>query len=239
MANTEIMQKIKAISHELNTQDPFNFLTAVIKIMGNQVVQANSLGPEDLVIMHMLHQIDPKFLSFTLDTGRLNPETYELIGRLQEKYKINLEIMFPQTQAIQDMTKEKGMNLFYESTDNRKLCCHVRKVEPLQRVLSKYSGWICGLRKEQSPTRSDIEKVEIDHPNNDILKFNPLADWQRQDVWDYIRKHGIPYNRLHDQNYLSIGCAPCTRAVKPGESERAGRWWWESPDSKECGLHVK
>lgn len=215
------------------------FLTAVVATFGRQVVQANSLGAEDVVITHMLHGIDSGFKGFTLDTGRLNPETYELLGRLQEKYALDCEILFPQTEAVEAMVAQQGINLFYESVVNRKRCCEVRKVMPLGRVLAKYSAWICGLRREQSVTRTAVTKVEIDAAHGGMLKINPLADWTREAVWDYIREHAIPYNRLHDQGYPSIGCAPCTRAVREGEDERAGRWWWENPESKECGLHGK
>lgn len=216
-----------------------DILNDVMTKLGHAMVQANSLGAEDVVILHMMHEIDPGFKSFTLDTGRLNPETYEVLGRLQEKYRLDIEILFPEREAVEKMVKEKGINLFYDSVENRQLCCHVRKVEPLSRVLKKYSGWICGLRREQSSTRSAVSVIEKDDAHGGMLKVNPLANWTRQEVWDYIQKNSIPYNRLFDQGYASIGCAPCTQAIKAGEDERAGRWWWEDPNNKECGLHTK
>lgn len=239
MPDPKLIARLIADKVKLEALPPPEFLKAVIALMGRQAVQANSLGAEDVVIMHMLHGIDPGFKSFTLDTGRLNPETYDLLGRLREKFGLDCEILFPDTAEVEAMVKGKGINLFYESVENRKLCCEIRKVRPLNRVLSKYSAWICGLRREQSVTRTGVEKIEVDPAHGGMLKLNPLADWTRDEVWDYVRLHGIPYNRLHDSGYPSIGCAPCTRAVNPGEPERAGRWWWENPDSKECGLHVK
>lgn len=212
-------------------------LNEVLRHFGAGAVQASSLGAEDVVITHLMAQIDPKFHSFTLDTGRLNPETYELMGRLTQKYGLDLEVLFPDSAEVEAMVRAKGVNLFYESLENRKLCCEVRKLKPLNRVLAKHSAWICGLRREQSATRTGVEKIEIDAVHGGILKINPLADWTRSEVWDFIKANGIPYNRLHDQGFASIGCAPCTRATAPGEPERAGRWWWENPDTKECGLH--
>lgn len=239
MPDASLIARIVDDKAKLESLPALELLRAVLGIMGDQAVQANSLGSEDVVILHMLHGIDPGFKSFTLDTGRLNPETYDLLGRLQQKYGLDCEILFPDAGEVEAMAKGKGINLFYESVENRKLCCEIRKVRPLNRVLSKYSAWICGLRREQSVTRGRVEKIEIDAAHGGMLKINPLADWTRDQVWDYVREHAIPYNLLHDLGYPSIGCAPCTRAVKPGEPERAGRWWWENPDSKECGLHVK
>lgn len=237
--NQTLINKIFMRAQELETRSAAEVLQFIVREMGHDVVQANSLGAEDVVITHMLHALDPAFKSFTLDTGRLNPETYDLMGRLKERYRLDLEIVFPRHDAVEKMVNVKGINLFYESIENRKQCCQIRKIEPLGRVLKKYSGWICGLRTEQSPTRTAVKKIEVDAGNGGIIKVNPLADWTRDQVWDYIRANNIPYNRLHDQGYPSIGCAPCTRAIKPGEPERAGRWWWENPDTKECGLHGK
>jgi phosphoadenosine phosphosulfate reductase len=237
MANASLIQKVLANAGAYEDQPPEAVLAFVIETMGRDVVQANSLGPEDVVITHMLSALDSGFKSFTLDTGRLNPETYELMDRLKQKYDLDLKIMFPDNKAVEVMVKNKGINLFYDSIENRQQCCQVRKIEPLKRVLSEFSGWICGLRREQSPTRTQVAKIEIDAGNGGIIKVNPLADWTSVQVWNYIKANSLPYNRLHDSGYASIGCAPCTRAIKPGESERSGRWWWENPDSKECGLH--
>ncbi len=204
-----------------------------------RIALASSFGAEDVVVIDMLVKINPKARIFTLDTGRLNQETYDVMDRVREKYGISLEVMFPNREAVEAMVREKGMNLFYDSIENRKECCGVRKVEPLNRELKGLDAWITGLRREQSVTRTKVSKVETDEAHNNMVKVNPLADWNRDQVWDYIRKNGVPCNKLHDAGYPSIGCAPCTRAIKPGEPERAGRWWWEDPASKECGLHVK
>jgi phosphoadenosine phosphosulfate reductase len=195
-------------------------------------------GAEDVAVLDMMWRIDPaRTRVFTLDTGRLNPETYALIDEVRAKYGIPIDILFPDTKAVEALVREKGVNLFYHSIENRKACCQVRKVEPLNRALAALDGWITGLRRSQSVTRGRLEKVEIDPAHGLIAKVNPLADWTTAQVFEYMAANQVPKNRLHGQGYPSIGCAPCTRAVKPGEDERAGRWWWEDPASKECGLH--
>ena len=201
---------------------------------------ASSFGAEDVVLMHMMAKIDAeKAYVFTLDTGRLPYETYSVFDEFKKKYPtLTIHTFYPDTNAVEEMVTQQGPNLFYESIANRKKCCDVRKVDPLKRALSGLDAWITGLRREQSVTRTEVAKVEND-TGFGLVKFNPLADWSEADVWEYIRKNNVPYNSLHDKNYPSIGCAPCTRAVKEGEDIRAGRWWWESPDLKECGLHVK
>jgi phosphoadenosine phosphosulfate reductase len=204
---------------------------------GQRVALSSSFGAEDMVLIDMLLTIDPKARVFTLDTGRLPQETYNVIDATRQKYGATIEVLFPQPEAVQNMVEEHGMNLFYHSVENRKLCCGVRKMEPLRRALSTLDAWITGLRREQSVTRTAVHKVEWDEGNK-LIKVNPLVDWSHEDVWKYIREHNVPYNALHDRGYPSIGCGPCTRAVQPGEHERAGRWWWENPESKECGLHV-
>jgi len=206
---------------------------------GNKVALASSFGAEDVVLIDVWTKINPKVRIFTLETGRLPQETYNVIGEIRQRYKVNIEFYFPDTKKIEEMLDKYGPNLFYESIDLRKLCCNVRKIEPLNRALKDLEAWVCGLRREQSITRQEIKKVEIDTTHKGIVKINPLADWTEKQVWDYIRKNNVPYNKLHDQNYPSIGCAPCTRPVKPGEDIRAGRWWWENPESKECGLHCR
>lgn len=239
MQDHRLISKISGLAAGWEGLPASQLLARVLAEMGTNVVQGSSMGAEDVVITHMLSLLSPRVSVFTLDTGRLNPETYELMDRLRERYKIDLKVMFPDAAAVEAMVREKGVNLFYDSFENRKRCCAIRKLEPLARALAGYSGWICGLRREQSPTRTDIRKVEIDAANGGVIKVNPVADWTREQVWDFIKQHSIPYNRLHDQGYPSIGCAPCTRAVQPGEPERAGRWWWEDPDTKECGLHQR
>ncbi len=214
-------------------------LTWALKEFHPKIALASSFGTEDVALIDMVVKIAPKARIFTLDTGRLPQETYDVMDKIRDKYKIQIETYFPEAASVERMVNEKGYNLFYHSIENRKECCGVRKVEPLKRALKGLKAWITGLRREQSVTRSDVAKVEIDDTHGGIYKINPLAEWTRQQVWDYIKKNGVPYNKLHDQGYLSIGCDPCTRAVKPGEDERAGRWWWERPDQKECGLHLK
>ncbi|MCM8784927.1 MAG: phosphoadenylyl-sulfate reductase [Candidatus Omnitrophica bacterium] len=205
----------------------------------NRVALASSFGAEDVVLIDMILKINPNARIFTLDTGRLPQETYDVMDRIREKYKINIEVYFPDAKLVEEMVSNYGFNLFYKSVELRQLCCKVRKVEPLNRALKGLDAWICGLRREQSVTRTEIRKIEIDTAHNSILKINPLADWTEKQVWNYIKENNVPYNALHDKGYPSIGCAPCTRAIKPGEDIRAGRWWWEAPEKKECGLHKK
>lgn len=202
----------------------------------NRIVLSSSLGLEDQVLTDMIVKIDPNTRVFTLDTGRLFYETYELIEKTCLRYKIKMEIYFPDHKEVEEMVKEKGINLFYQSVENRKECCHIRKINPLKRAFSGSEVWICGLRRDQSVTRSENQMVEWDEANG-MIKLNPLIDWTEQQVWDYIKKNNVPYNTLHDKGYPSIGCQPCTRAIFPGEDIRAGRWWWENADGKECGLH--
>lgn len=203
-----------------------------------RIALASSFGAEDVALVDMLLKLNPKARVFTLDTGRLNQETYDVMDKIRSRYGISIEVFFPDAEAVEQMVRERGLNLFYHSIENRMLCCHIRKVEPLKRALATVDAWITGLRHEQVVTRAGVKKAEIDADHGGIVKLNPLADWTWDQVWDYIRKHDVPYNVLHDQGYPSIGCAPCTRAIKPGEDFRAGRWWWERPEQKECGLHV-
>lgn len=197
---------------------------------------ASSLSIEDQVLTAILCGLETQPNIFTLDTGRLFPETYSLIERTNMTYGIKIQLFFPDYRELEKVVNENGVNLFYESIEKRRLCCHIRKMEPLRRAFSGLKVWICGLRHEQSVTRTGSKMVEWDE-NNQLLKLNPLIDWTEEQVWVYIRKNGVPYNKLHDQDFPSIGCQPCTRAVKPGEDIRAGRWWWEDPTHKECGLH--
>ena len=204
-----------------------------------RVALASSFGAEDVVLIDMWSRVAREPRVFTLDTGRLPEETYDVMERIRTKYGLTFTVFFPQAEQAEKLVGEHGPNLFYQGVELRRLCCHVRKVEPLTRALAGLSAWICGLRREQAATRGQLQAVEVDEAHGGILKLNPLIDWSTEDVWAYIRAQQVPYNALHDQGYPSIGCAPCTRAVQPGEDIRAGRWWWESPESKECGLHVK
>ncbi len=201
-------------------------------------VFASSFGAEDMVLFDLIARHGKGIEIFTLDTGRLPSETLNLMHRAQAKYDIDVTSYTPAASAVQSYIDSVGLNGFYESIENRKACCHIRKVEPLARALSDKRAWLTGLRREQAPTRSDLGESEIDATHG-LTKFNPLIDWTNDDVWNYIRANEVPYNALHDRGYPSIGCEPCTRAVKPGEDARAGRWWWESKaEQKECGLHV-
>jgi phosphoadenosine phosphosulfate reductase len=203
-----------------------------------RVAKASSFGVEDAVIMDIMHKINPKFRFFTLDTGRLPQETYDIMDIVRKKYNITIEVLFPDTKEVEDMVKEKGINLFYDSVENRKLCCEIRKVHPINRILSTLDGWITGLRRDQTEIRKDVNIFQIDHGHDGILKINPIIDWTWEQIQDYIKKNNLPYNKLLDKGYPSIGCEPCTRAIKPGEDLRAGRWWWEQGEHKECGLHI-
>ena len=199
---------------------------------------SSSLGAEDQVITQMMASIDKNSRIFTLDTGRMFPEVYDLIDVTSRRYGVTIEVFFPDARQVEEMVKSKGVNLFYESVENRKLCCQVRKIEPLKRALEGLDVWISGLRREQSITRNNLSVVEYDRLHHKI-KVNPLLDWDVNKVWNYIHELDIPYNPLHDKGFPSIGCLPCTRAVRPGEDIRAGRWWWENPEMKECGLHKR
>jgi len=232
------------MAKEFEEKKAEEILKWAIEKFGKKVALASSFGAEDVVLIDMLMKIDPSARIFTLDTGRLPQETYDLIEKIMEKYGAKIEFLFPDKKAVEEMLEKYGPNLFYKSVELRRLCCHIRKVEPLERILKDLDAWITGLRREQSVTRVRIEKVEEDERTFDgikrvLIKINPLADWTEKQVWDYIKRNNVPYNALHDRNYPSIGCAPCTRAIKPGEDIRAGRWWWETPEKKECGLHIK
>ncbi|MBI4374232.1 MAG: phosphoadenylyl-sulfate reductase, partial [Deltaproteobacteria bacterium] len=216
MANVAIAEK----AQEMEEKSAEEVLKWSLQTYHPRIALASSFGAEDVVLIDLLVKINPKARIFTLDTGRLNPETYDVMDRVRERYGIKLEVMFPKWDTVEAMVREKGMNLFYGSIENRKECCGLRKVEPLNRALKGLDAWITGLRREQSVTRTAVSKIEIDEAHNKIVKVNPIADWTQGEVWGYIKKHAVPYNRLHDQGYPSIGCAPCTRAVKPGEDER-------------------
>ncbi len=202
------------------------------------VVFANSFGAEDMVLTDLIGKYFSNIDMFTLDTGRLPEETYSLVKEVEDRYSINVRIYFPESAAVEKYTTQNGPNGFYNSIDARKACCHIRKVEPLKRALRGKGAWVTGLRRDQAPTRKDIGESEFDIDNG-LQKVNPLLNWNLSDVWAYLKEFNVPYNALHDKGYTSIGCAPCTRAITPGEDVRAGRWWWENPETKECGLHLK
>lgn len=200
-------------------------------------VFANSFGAEDVVLTDLIARYFRGIGIFTLDTGRLPEETYRLMEQLIDRYKIRIQIYFPESEAAENYVMQNGPNAFYNSVTMRKECCRIRKVEPLKRALAGKRAWITGLRRDQAPTRQDLSESEFDAAFG-LQKFSPLLNWSNEDVWAYISEHRLPYNELHDKGFPSIGCAPCTRAIAPGENIRAGRWWWENPDTKECGLHL-
>ena len=221
-----------------NLKTPQEVLKWSLDNLHPRIAMASSFGAEDVVVIDMMMKINPKSRIFTLDTGRLNQETYDVMDEIRKKYDINIEVMFPDQNEVEQMVRVNGLNLFYNSIGNRKLCCGIRKVHPLNRMLSTLDGWITGLRADQTEVRLQANKIEIDEQHNGIIKINPIIEWSWEQTWDYIKKNNIPYNKLHDNGFPSIGCEPCTRAIKPGEPLRAGRWWWESDSQKECGLHA-
>lgn len=207
------------------------------KEFAGRITFASSLGEEDQIITDMIANVTPDIEIFTLDTGRLFQETYELLAKTQKRYPMPFTVYYPDTEAVEDMVRNHGINLFYESVENRKLCCGIRKVEPLKRALKNFDAWICGLRREQSATRSGVETFEWDDIHQKV-KINPLAHWSLKEMRAYIAEHRVDVNPLHAKGFISISCASCTRAVKAGEDIRAGRWWWENSEHKECGLHT-
>lgn len=235
-----LMSEIRSIANELESKPAREILKWGFKKYKDKMVLGSSFGAEDVVLIDMMCNINRNLTRvFTLDTGRLNQETYDLIDKIRKKYDIKVDAYLPNASDVEKMVANKGMNLMYESVENRKLCCNLRKVEPLKRALKQFDCWITGLRREQSATRNKILKIEVDTLNSNIIKLNPLANWTNDEIWKYIRENKVPYNELHDRGYPSIGCEPCTRAVKEGEDPRAGRWWWENDTHKECGLHWK
>jgi thioredoxin-dependent adenylylsulfate APS reductase len=196
-------------------------------------------SPEGLVILDLMHRVDPgRARVFTIDTGRLPQPTYSLMDRVRDRYGIEVEIWFPRAERVQEMVREHGLNLFYESVEKRQLCCQIRKVEPLDRALEDLDAWIAGLRPDQSVTRTEVRAVEIDDVHGGRIKLNPLVSWSRDDVMSYVQANSVPVNSLHAAGYPSVGCAPCSRPVQEGEDDRAGRWWWENPETRECGIHT-
>ncbi len=230
-------ESVAKLQEEAAGKSAQELLALVLTRFGSRIALASSFSAEDQVITDMICRAVRRPPVFTLDTGRLPQETYDVMEETRDRYGLEIEVLFPDSRLVGDMVARKGPNLFYRSVDDRKLCCHVRKVEPLRRRLQHLDAWICGLRTGQSPTREKVQRVQRDE-TFDLIKINPLADWTTEQVWDYITEHNVPYNRLHDMGYPSIGCAPCTRAVGPGDDIRAGRWWWEMPEHKECGLHA-
>jgi len=229
---------IKKLNDQLSGCSAFEILSYFITEFDGNLAFGSSLGAEDQVITDMIARIDKSSKIFTLDTGRVFPETYRTLDETNKKYGINVEVYFPNSEKVERMVNSKGINLFYESVENRKLCCRIRKIEPLRRAMTNVDVWVTGIRRAQSVTRILTDVVELDNATGRI-KVNPLVDWTEDDVWNYIKENEVPYNKLHDSGFPSIGCQPCTRAIKEGEDIRAGRWWWEDPEQKECGLHKR
>jgi len=232
-----IQGEIDKLNAEFEAQAPEAILAWVWKRYGRKAAFASSFGAEDVVLIDLAAKTSKDVRIFTLDTGRLPEETYQVIEEIRRKYGVSIEVFFPEAGAVERLVGAKGLYSFRESVENRKECCRIRKVEPLGRALRGAEAWVTGLRREQSATRTDLKIFESDATQGGLLKVSPIAGWTEAQVWEYIRKNNVPYNRLHDAGYPSIGCAPCTRAVKEGEDVRAGRWWWELPEHKECGLH--
>lgn len=223
---------------EFLERNPAKVLEYFLKEFPGKAALSSSLSYEDQVLTDMMVRIRKDARIFTLDTGRQFPETYELIDRTNMQYGISIEVFFPDFRKVQEMVREHGINLFYDSVELRHKCCEIRKIEPLKRALQGVDVWISGLRRSQSVTRAGMQMVEYDAAD-DVLKLNPLILWSEEQVKQYVKENGVPYNRLHEKGFPSIGCQPCTRAVAPGDDIRSGRWWWEDPDHRECGLHVR
>jgi len=232
-------EELDSLNKWFEDKEPLEVLKWGIEKFHPKIVLACSLQAEDLVILDMLSKVVEKPKVFIIDTGRLHQESYELIEEINKKYNTDLRIYFPDYKEVEALVNKHGINLFYRSVELRKACCEVRKVLPLRRALEGMQAWITGLRREQNFTRGGIKKIEIDEVNGGIVKLNPLADWTWEQVWEYIKKNNVPYNKLYDKGYKSIGCVPCTRPVKPWEHPRAGRWWWEQNSDKECGLQYR
>jgi len=229
-------QDLEEINERLQDKPPEEVLRWAADTFSPDIGLASSFGAEDMVLIDLVSRHTPSVRVFTLDTGRLHEETYEVMERTRERYGIVVESYFPDREAVEKLEREKGFYSFRESIENRRECCGIRKVEPLGRAMVGLRAWITGLRRDQAVTRTDTGAVEWDDAHG-LVKVNPLVEWSNEQVWDYVRTHNVPYNLLHDQGFPSIGCSPCTRAIQPGEDIRAGRWWWENPENKECGLH--
>lgn len=227
-------------SGEAETLSPQEILTWSIKNFQRDIALSCSFGaPEGLALLDMMQRIDPGARVFVLDTGRMHQAAYDLMDRVRERYDVPVEVVFPRASDVEQMVGARGVNLFYESVENRQLCCRIRKVEPMNRFLLGLDAWVTGLRREQNVTRANTAKVEIDRAHGGMVKVNPIADWTHEQVMAYVDAHNVPINRLHAEGFPTVGCAPCTRAIGPGDDIRAGRWWWENAETKECGIHTQ
>jgi phosphoadenosine phosphosulfate reductase len=236
----ELIDELEAgeLSVEFEGEEPEMVIEWALERFSPRIGISTAFQIDGSVVLDMAYQIDPSIAVFSVDTGRLPKETLEFVETLRDRYPgLNLELLEPDEEHVRRMVGTKGLDLFRESVESRLLCCNIRKVQPLNKHLATFDAWITGLRRDQWATRTNIRKVEIDHDHGAIVKLNPLAEWTKDEVWEYARENDVPYHPLYDQGYSSIGCAPCTRAVQPGEQERAGRWWWEVNAPKECGIH--
>lgn len=233
-----MFEKVKQLNEQCKHLSTQEILEYFLKEFKGKIAFSSSFGAEDQVLTHMILNIDKTAKIFTLDTGRLPYETYMVMDNTNLKYDIKVGVYFPNDKDVEKLYMSQGINGFYESVENRKACCNTRKIKPLQRALEGLDIWITGLRASQSITREEMQLVEYDE-NNKVIKINPLLLWTQEEVWDFIKQNKVPYNKLHNQGYPSIGCAPCSRPVKEDEDIRSGRWWWENPEHKECGLHKK
>jgi len=231
------MAQILTLELESRAAQVREFLTETAQTYG-RVVYANSLGAEAMVLTDIICSSVPQIDIVSIDTGRLHEETYDLLAKLQHRYDNRIRVIYPDSQQVSDLVTRQGINGFFDSTAARGACCNVRKVVPFQKFVAGYAAWITGVRREQSKTRAEGQAVEWDAQHG-LYKLSPLLDWTEEQVWAYIRARNLPFNSLHDKGYPSIGCAPCTRAILPGEDNRAGRWWWEQPEQRECGLHPR
>ena len=238
--STELLDELEAgeLSVAFEGEEPQEVIAWALERFSPTIALSTAFQVDGVVLLDIAYAIDPQVRLFSVDTGRLPPETFDAIEQLRERYPgLALDLLAPSSVHLQRLVARKGPNLFYESVENRLLCCNVRKVQPLTKYLAGLDAWITGLRRDQWATRTNIRKVEIDHDHGAIVKLNPLAEWTEEEVWDYARERELPLHPLYERGYTSIGCAPCTRAIAPGEPTRAGRWWWETNAPKECGIH--
>lgn len=231
-------EEVSQFAEQFEGQTAEQVLRWALERFHPRIALSNSLQTEDMVVLDIAWRIQPQVRVFTLDTGRIHQETYDMMDRVRDHYGLRLEVLFPDAAETQAMVNAKGLNLFYESVENRHECCGVRKVKPLQKRLATLDAWVTGLRRDQWASRTNIQKMEVDGANGGILKLNPIADWTQEQLDQYVRVHGVPQHALYSKGFTSIGCLPCTRPTRPGENPRAGRWWWEQDLQKECGLHV-
>ena len=238
--SVELIDELEAgeLSVEFEGEEPQTVIEWAIERFSPRLAISTALQLDGVAILDMAYEIDPSIRVFTVDTGRLPRETFELIEQLRDRYPgLNLDVLTPEPRHVDALVARHGPDLFRDSVQNRLLCCNVRKVQPLTRYLTGLDAWITGLRRDQWATRTNIRKVEIDHDHGAIVKLNPLAEWTEEEVWDYVRANDVPTHPLYEKGYTSIGCAPCTRPIEPGQASRAGRWWWEENAPKECGIH--